>query len=143
DRAADRPHRTRPPLDPQRDHLRSAVVTHPLDRALCEPLAADPILHSGLRCLVRDRSLYNRPMRSRAARFVREQVAPAVDEWEQAGRFPRAVVAESGLTGLFSPRAFGGLELGYPDGMGVFEELGRGDAALAFALSMHNAVAAA
>jgi alkylation response protein AidB-like acyl-CoA dehydrogenase len=82
-------------------------------------------------------------MRSRAARFVREQVAPAVDEWERTGRYPRAVAAGSGLTGLFSPRELGGLGLSYPEGMAVFEELGRGDAAFAFSLSMHNAVAAA
>ncbi len=78
-----------------------------------------------------------------AARFVREQVRPHLDEWERAARYPREVVRGSGLTGLFSPRDAGGLDLSYPEGMAVFEELGRGDAALAFSLSMHNAVAAA
>ncbi len=78
-----------------------------------------------------------------AARFVRKQVRPALDDWEQDARYPREVVRGSGLTGLFSSAEFGGLDLSYPDGMAVFEELGRGDAALAFSLSMHNAVAAA
>lgn len=78
-----------------------------------------------------------------AARFVREQVRPSLDEWERAGRYPREVVRASGLTGLFSPVDYGGLDLSYPDGMAVFEELGHGDAALAFSMSMHNAVAAA
>ena len=82
-------------------------------------------------------------MQARAAAFVREQVIPAIDGWEQDGRYPRAVVAASRLTGLFCPAAVGGAALSYPDGMAVFEELGRGDAALAFSLSMHNAVAAA
>ncbi len=78
-----------------------------------------------------------------AARFVREQVRPYLDDWEQEGRYPREAVHGSGLSGLFSPKEFSGLDLSYPEGMAVFEELGRGDAALAFSLSMHNAVAAA
>jgi alkylation response protein AidB-like acyl-CoA dehydrogenase len=82
-------------------------------------------------------------MQARAAAFAREQVIPAVDGWERERRYPRAVVAASGLTGLFCPAAVGGAALTYPEGMAVFEELGRGDAALAFSLSMHNAVAAA
>lgn len=82
-------------------------------------------------------------MEQRAAAFVSEHVRSNVDAWEQAGRYPREVVAESGLTGLFCPAEVGGAALTYPAGMAVFEQLGRGDAALAFSLSMHNAVAAA
>jgi alkylation response protein AidB-like acyl-CoA dehydrogenase len=82
-------------------------------------------------------------MQARAAAFAREQVIPAVDGWERDARYPRAAVAGSGLTGLFCPAGAGGAALSYPEGMAVFEELGRGDAALAFSLSMHNAVAAA
>jgi alkylation response protein AidB-like acyl-CoA dehydrogenase len=82
-------------------------------------------------------------MQARAAVFTREQVIPAIGDWEREGRYPRDVVARSGLTGLFCPADVGGAELSYPEGMAVFEELGRGDAALAFSLSMHNAVAAA
>ncbi len=81
-------------------------------------------------------------MRASAAAFVHDVVRPAVGEWERAGVYPRAAVAASGLTGLFSPVEHGGSALGYAAGMEVFEELGRGDAALAFSLSMHNAVAA-
>jgi alkylation response protein AidB-like acyl-CoA dehydrogenase len=82
-------------------------------------------------------------MQAVAADFVRREVVGAVDAWDSEGRYPRSVVAASGLTGLFCPTDLGGAGLGYPDGMTVFEELGRGDAALAFSLSMHNAVAAA
>ncbi len=78
-----------------------------------------------------------------AARFVRERVRPRLEEWEASARYPREAVRASGLTGLFAPAGMGGLDLSYPDGMAVFEELGRGDAALAFSMSMHNAVAAA
>ena len=81
-------------------------------------------------------------MREAAAAFVRDVVRPAVAGWDDAGSYPREAVAASGLTGLFCPAAIGGAGLGYPAGMEVFEELGRGDAALAFSISMHNAVAA-
>ena len=79
----------------------------------------------------------------RARELARDVIAPGVPGWEQERTYPRQVAAESGLTGLFSPVADGGLDLSFPDGMRVFEELGRADAAFAFSLSMHNAVASA
>jgi alkylation response protein AidB-like acyl-CoA dehydrogenase len=79
----------------------------------------------------------------RARQLVDETVRPSVREWEAAATYPRQVAAASGLTGLFAPASGGGLDLGFEDGMAVFEELGRGDAAFAFSLSMHNAVASA
>ena len=79
----------------------------------------------------------------RAQRFVDEQVRPNLDAWDREARYPREAVRDSGLTGLFSPAEWGGLDLSYVEGMDVFEELGRGDASLAFSLSMHNAVASA
>jgi alkylation response protein AidB-like acyl-CoA dehydrogenase len=78
-----------------------------------------------------------------ARRFVDERVRPELEGWDREAGYPRSAVGGSGLTGLFSPESFGGLDLSYPEGMDVFEELGRGDAALAFSISMHNAVAAA
>lgn len=79
----------------------------------------------------------------RARAFVDERVRPHVEDWDRAVRYPREDVRASGLTGLFTSRDAGGIDLTFPEGMAVFEELGRGDAALAFSLSMHNAVAAA
>ena len=78
-----------------------------------------------------------------ARRLVDETVRPSVRSWERAAAYPRKVAASSALTGLFVPADAGGLDLGFEDGMEVFEQLGRGDAAFAFSLSMHNAVAAA
>jgi len=78
-----------------------------------------------------------------ARTFVRHVVKPSVDGWEAGGVYPRQAVKDSGLTGMFAPAGQGGLELAFPDAVGVFEELGRGDAALAFSMSMHNAVASA
>jgi alkylation response protein AidB-like acyl-CoA dehydrogenase len=85
-------------------------------------------------------------LRAAARRHADEVVAPRVDRWEQEGSFPRdaaVAAAGDGLLGLFAPKAVGGQGLTFAEGMPVFEELGRGDAAYAFALSMHNAVAAA
>ncbi|HVG66842.1 MAG TPA: acyl-CoA dehydrogenase family protein, partial [Gaiellales bacterium] len=78
-----------------------------------------------------------------ARQLVDETVRPSVRSWERAAAYPREVAAGSALTGLFVPVDAGGLDLGFEDGMEVFEQLGRGDAAFAFSLSMHNAVAAA
>ena len=78
-----------------------------------------------------------------AAKLVNDAIRPAVPRWELEGAYPRDVAAASGLTGLFCPASVGGLGLGFAEAMAVFEELGRGDAAFAFSLSMHNAVAAA
>lgn len=79
----------------------------------------------------------------RARRLVADEVGPHLNAWDANATYPREVVASSGLTGLFAPPEVGGLDLSYADAIEVFEELGRGDAALAFSLSMHNAVAAA
>ena len=81
--------------------------------------------------------------RAAARRHADQVVRPQVAQWERDGRFPReaiAAAARDGLTGLFAPVEAGGLGLTFAEGMPVFEELGRGDAAYAFALSMHNAV---
>jgi alkylation response protein AidB-like acyl-CoA dehydrogenase len=83
------------------------------------------------------------PATDTARAFVGDVVGPGLDAWDAAATYPRAEVAASGLTGLFAPVDVGGLDLSFPDGMAVFEVLGRGDAALAFSLSMHNAVASA
>lgn len=79
----------------------------------------------------------------RARAFTREVVQPSVDDWEASATFPRDAVRDSGLTGLFVAPADGGLGLSFPQAVDVFEELGRGDAALAFSISMHNAVTTA
>ena len=78
-----------------------------------------------------------------ARRHVAEVVRPNVARWEREARLPRAALeaaGNAGLCGLFAPAEVGGGALTFAEGMPVFEELGRGDAAYAFLLSMHNAV---
>src|SRR6476660_1978351 len=85
-------------------------------------------------------------LRAAARRHADVVVAPHVAGWGAEGTLRREAAqaaAADGLLGLFAPKGVGGRGLTFAEGMGVFEELGRGDAAYAFALSMHNAVAAA
>lgn len=79
----------------------------------------------------------------RARAFVDGVVRPAIRDWEQDAVYPRTAVRNSGLTGMFAPAEDGGLDLTFAQAVDVFEQLGRGDAALAFSMSMHNAVTAA
>ena len=76
-----------------------------------------------------------------ARRHTAEVVKPGIDAWNAAGTWPRAASDEAGalgLTGLYAPTEFGGQGLSLADGIRVYEELGQGDGAYAFALSMHN-----
>ena len=77
-----------------------------------------------------------------AARRHREEVvSPEVDAWNAAARWPRHASDRAGalgLTGLLLPRGVGRAGLSLGDGIRVYEELGKGDGAYAFGLSMHN-----
>lgn len=68
-------------------------------------------------------------------------IKPQVNAWNAAAVWPRAAsdqAAALGLTGLYCPPELGGQGLSLGDGIRVYEELGKGDGAYAFALSMHN-----
>ena len=70
-----------------------------------------------------------------------EVIKPQVDGWNAAGVWPRAAsdaAGALGLTGLYAPEELGGQGLPLAEGIRVYEELGRGDGAYSFALSMHN-----
>src|SRR6056297_604567 len=76
-----------------------------------------------------------------ARRHCAEDILPNVTAWNEAGTWPRAVsdkAGDLGLTGIYAPQEFGGQGMSLGDGIRVYEELGRGDGAYAFALSMHN-----
>jgi alkylation response protein AidB-like acyl-CoA dehydrogenase len=77
-----------------------------------------------------------------AARDHAEQVIlPNVDAWNAAKKWPRDAsdkAGAAGLTGLYAPEEFGGQGLPLAEGIQVYEQLGLGDGAYAFALSMHN-----
>ncbi|SLN41630.1 Acyl-CoA dehydrogenase [Roseovarius litorisediminis] len=76
-----------------------------------------------------------------ARQHCQNEILPNVDAWNAAGVWPRSAsdkAAALGLTGLYAPEEFGGQGLSLGDGIRVYEELGQGDGAYAFALSMHN-----
>ena len=77
-----------------------------------------------------------------AAREHAEQVIkPNIDQWNAARKWPRDAsdkAGAAGLTGLYAPEEFGGQGLPLSQGIQVYEQLGLGDGAYAFALSMHN-----
>jgi len=78
---------------------------------------------------------------ARARKHTDEVIKPNVDAWNEAGAWPRDASDKAGalgLTGLYAPEEFGGQGLSLGDGIRVYEELGKGDGAYAFALSMHN-----
>jgi alkylation response protein AidB-like acyl-CoA dehydrogenase len=77
------------------------------------------------------------------AAFVDEQVAPAAAAHESAGTFPRDTFAQLGamdLLGLTMPEEVGGSGLGLRTYLMVLEELARGHATLALAVSVHTLV---
>jgi alkylation response protein AidB-like acyl-CoA dehydrogenase len=76
-----------------------------------------------------------------ARQHTRDVVTPEVDAWNAAAAWPRHASDQAGalgLTGLYCPPEWGGQGLSLADGIRVYEEFGKGDAAYAFALSMHN-----
>ena len=76
-----------------------------------------------------------------ARQHCEDVVMPNVERWNDEAKWPRAAsdqAAAAGLTGLYCPPEWGGQGLSLADGIRVYEELGRGDGAYAFTLSMHN-----
>ncbi len=72
---------------------------------------------------------------------AKQVIAPRVDAWNAAKTWPRDAsdkAGKAGLTGLYAPEEFGGQGLPLAEGIQVYEQLGLGDGAYAFALSMHN-----
>ncbi len=64
-----------------------------------------------------------------------------MNAWNAAGVWPRDASDKAGalgLTGLYAPEEWGGQGLSLGDGIQVYEELGKGDGAYAFTISMHN-----
>jgi len=76
-----------------------------------------------------------------ARRHCDAVIKPEVNRWNAARKWPRHASSQAatlGLTGLYTPPEWGGQGLSLGDGIRVFEELGKGDGAYAFTLSMHN-----
>ncbi len=76
-----------------------------------------------------------------AAGHCNEVIKPNINAWNKNSKWPRHasdIAGQQGLTGLYCPVELGGQGLSIADGVQVYEQLGKGDGAYAFALSMHN-----
>ena len=76
-----------------------------------------------------------------ARRHCEEVIKPNVDDWNEGRKWPRDAsdkAAEAGLTGLYCPEELGGQGLSLAEGIQIYEQLGKGDGAYSFTLSMHN-----
>ncbi|MXV94832.1 MAG: acyl-CoA dehydrogenase [Gemmatimonadetes bacterium] len=80
-------------------------------------------------------------IRDLAREFADGEIAPRAADWDRNGAFDRDVLdrlAELGFLGMLVPERYGGLELDLPTYLVAFEELARGDAALALTLHIQN-----
>ena len=81
--------------------------------------------------------------REMVRRFVREEIAPHVDEWEEAGAFPAHALfkqmGDLGLLGLSYPEAYGGQGLDFWYTAILCEELGQGGASgVSMGITVHT-----
>ena len=77
----------------------------------------------------------------KARDHAKQIIVPNIDKWNNEKRWPREASDKAGaigLAGLYAPEEWGGQGLPLSEGIQVYEQLGLGDGAYAFALSMHN-----
>lgn len=84
----------------------------------------------------------HRMLRQTVARFVEKEIKPFVEEWEEAGEFPRELyrrVGELGILGVGYPEEWGGFESDVFHEVVVTEELTRsGSGGIAAGLMSHS-----
>ncbi|WP_341996199.1 acyl-CoA dehydrogenase family protein [Microbacterium sp. LWH7-1.2] len=76
--------------------------------------------------------------------FAQSELAPHALEWDAASHFPRETLrlgGELGLGGIYIREDVGGSGLSRSDAALIFEELAKGDPAIAAYISIHNMVA--
>lgn len=98
----------------------------------------------------RDESLYpfvlseeQEHLRREIRSFAKEEIAPHVMAWDEAGQFPIDVVKKlggMGLLGVIFPAAYGGAGLGYVDYALAIEELSAVDGSLGLTVAAHNSL---
>lgn len=73
--------------------------------------------------------------------FAENEIRPKMEAMEETGEFPIELLkpmAEVGITGVITPKEYGGVGLGYVVRTIVLEELGRVCAAIPMALQVHH-----
>jgi alkylation response protein AidB-like acyl-CoA dehydrogenase len=75
--------------------------------------------------------------------FAETELAPHAIEWDENHTFPREALQRAGdlgLGGIYVDEKFGGTGLSRVDTVAIFEELAKGDPAVAAYISIHNMV---
>src|SRR4051812_21319406 len=82
-------------------------------------------------------------IRDLARELADNEIAPHAAEWDRAGELPREVIAklgELGFMGMLIPEEWDGLGLDTLSYLVALEEIARGDASVAVAMSVHNSL---
>jgi len=82
-------------------------------------------------------------IRELAREFAENELVPHAAEWDRESAFPREVIdklGELGFLGMLIPEEFDGLGLDTLSYLVALEEIARGDASVAVAMSVHNSL---
>lgn len=82
-----------------------------------------------------------REIQALAREFAEAEIAPHAAEWDRAGGYGRPLLdqlGELGFLGMLVPEEYGGLGMNTGAYLVALEELARGDASVALAVSIHN-----
>ena len=82
-------------------------------------------------------------IRELAREFAENELVPHAAEWDREAAFPREVIdklGELGFLGMLIPDEFDGLGLDTLSYLVALEEIARGDASVAVAMSVHNSL---
>ncbi|HEU4884651.1 MAG TPA: acyl-CoA dehydrogenase family protein [Longimicrobium sp.] len=82
-------------------------------------------------------------IRDLAREFAENELRPHAEEWDREAHFPREVIqklGELGFLGMLLPEQYDGLALDTLAYVVALEEIGRGDASVAVAMSVHNSL---
>jgi alkylation response protein AidB-like acyl-CoA dehydrogenase len=82
-------------------------------------------------------------IRDLAREFAENEIRPHAEAWDREGKLPREIVAklgELGFLGMLLPEEYDGLGLDTAAYLIALEEIARGDASVAVAMSVHNSL---
>ncbi len=82
-------------------------------------------------------------IQSLAREFADNELRPHAEEWDREAHFPREVIAslgELGFLGMLIPEEWDGLGMDTSTYLVALEEIARGDASVAVAMSVHNSL---
>jgi alkylation response protein AidB-like acyl-CoA dehydrogenase len=82
-------------------------------------------------------------IRDLAREFAENELRPHAEEWDREAHFPREIITglgELGFLGMLLPEQYDGLALDTTAYVVALEEIARGDASVAVAMSVHNSL---